>query len=303
MAASVRARLLNRAKREKRPFNELLQYYGMERFLYRLSQSEHAERFVLKGGLMLQFWGDLLTRATKDIDLLGRDAASVEELVLVMEQCLNAEVEDDGLRFDADTISGEEIRVDAKHHGVRLRFLGFLGTARISLQVDVGFGDVITPGAQVVEYPSLLDFRSSRLLGYTPETTIAEKFHAMVVLDMANTRMKDFLDIWMLTEGRAFSGRDLSNAIGATFRRRGTALPNSTPVALTAAFHSDPVKNMQWRAYLRKGRIQGPTPPLEEVVTQIQAFVRPIVEALVAGVEFTRRWSPAGPWSDAPDGL
>jgi hypothetical protein len=195
MAASARARLLNRAKAEHRPFSELLQYYGMERFLYRLSRSDHAEGFVLEGALMLQCWGAPLRRATKDIDLLGRETRSVEQLVAVVKDCLMLELEDDGLRFDPETVQGNEIRIDAKYDGVRLTFVGFLGTARIHLQVDVGFGDVITPGAQELDYPTLLKLDAPRLLGYTPETTIAEKFHAMVVLDMANTRMKDFLDI------------------------------------------------------------------------------------------------------------
>lgn len=301
MAASVRARLLNRAKAEDRPFNELLQYYGMERFLHRLSQSEHRDRFVLKGALMLQFWGVPLTRATKDIDLLGRETSDVDRLVEVVKQCLEVEVADDGLRFDPDTVGGETIRVVANHDGVRLRFLGFLGTAKISLQVDVGFGDVITPGALDVDYPSLLDLNAPRLLGYTPETTVAEKLQAMVVLDMANTRMKDFLDIWMLAEGSEFSGPVLADAIEATFRRRATALPTSTPVALTPAFHSARVKETQWRAYLRKGRVQGAVPSLEEVATQIHRFVMPIVDALVSGEEFTDGWSPRGPWSSAPD--
>jgi hypothetical protein len=178
MAASAKASLLNRAKAERRPFSELLQYYGMERFLYRLSRSDHAEHFVLEGALMLQFWGAPLTRATKDIDLLGRDTRSVEQLVAVVKDCLMLELEDDGLRFDPETIQGNEIRIDAKYDGVRLTFVGFLGTARIHLQVDVGFGDVITPGAQELDYPTLLGLDAPRLLGYTPETAIAEKFHA-----------------------------------------------------------------------------------------------------------------------------
>ena len=177
LAASVHARLLNRAKAEGRPFNELLQYYAMERLLYRLSQSDHAERFVLKGALMLQFWG-----------------------------------------------------------GVRVRCCANLGNARIPLQIDIGFGDVITPGALKVVYPTLLDFAAPRLLGYTPETSIAEKFEAMVILDMANTRLKDFLDIWVLAQGQEFRGDVLANAIKTTFLRRRTPLPQFTPIALTPSF-------------------------------------------------------------------
>ena len=301
MAASARARLLNRAKAERRPFSELLQYYGMERFLYRLSRSEHAERFVLKGALMLQFWGAPLTRATKDIDLLGRETHSVEQLVAVVKECLMLELQDDGVQFDPETVQGNEIRIDAKYNGVRLTLVGFLGTARIHLQIDVGFGDVITPGVQELDYPTLLEFDAPRLLGYTPETTIAEKFQAMVVLDMANTRMKDFLDIWLLAQGRPFSGPVLADAIGATFRRRATDLPTRTPIALTPAFHSTPVKHTQWRAYLRKGRVQGAVPELDVIASRIHAFVMPVVGSLTAGEEFLHRWRPGGPWVPGED--
>ncbi|MGM0577601.1 MAG: nucleotidyl transferase AbiEii/AbiGii toxin family protein [Myxococcota bacterium] len=298
VAASVHARLLNRAKAERRPFNELLQYYAMERFLYRLSRSEHADRFVLKGALMLQFWGGALTRATKDIDLLGRSTVSVTEIVDVVRSCLAAAVDDDGLRFDPARVIGEEIRLAANYDGVRVRCGARLGNARVAIQVDVGFGDVVTPGAQDIEYPTLLDSAAPRLLGYTPETAIAEKLEAMVVLDMANTRMKDFLDIWILAQGRAFAGGLLAQAIEATFRRRGTALPESTPVALTPAFHSAKVKQTQWRAYLRKGRIQGDVPDLHEVAARIESFLMPVVTALTAGQAFTHRWPPGGPWGD-----
>ena len=296
MPASVHARLLNRAKAERRPFNELLQYYAMERFLYRLSHSEHAERFVLKGALMFRLWGGPLTRATKDIDLLGRTTNTVAELVEVVRDCIAVQVEDDGLVFDSNDVSGEQIRLAANYNGVRVRCRARLGNARITLQVDVGFGDVVTPGAQKVEYPTLLEFDAPRLLGYTPETSIAEKFLAMVVLDMANTRMKDFLDIWLLAQGREFAGARLAKAIKATFRRRRTPLPESTPIALTPPFHSAREKQAQWRAYLRKSSVQGLVPTLDEVAARIATFLMPIIEALLAGTTFDGHWSPPGPW-------
>ncbi|MCG8421350.1 MAG: nucleotidyl transferase AbiEii/AbiGii toxin family protein [Proteobacteria bacterium] len=296
MAASVRARLLQRAKADGRPFSELLQYYAMERFLYRLSRSEYADRFILKGALMLSLWGGPLTRATKDIDLLGRTTSTVDELVDAVRSCLQIDVDEDGLRFEPQSVLGEAIRLAARYHGVRVRFRAQLGTARISLQVDVGFGDVITPGAQPIEYPTLLDFEAPRLLGTTPETTIAEKFEAMVILDMANTRMKDFLDLWMLAQRLPLSGEVLQRAIDATFRRRRTTLPESDPVALTPAFHSVPAKKSQWRAYARKAGIQGSVPALDEAIVQIHSFVMPVVRALVAGTPFQDMWPPGGPW-------
>ena len=300
VAASVHARLLNRAKAEQRPFNELLQYYAMERFLYRLSRSEYAQRFVLKGALMLQFWGGPLTRSTKDIDLLGRSATSIEELVEVVQSLVALAVEDDGLRFDPHNVKGEQIRLTATYDGVRIRCNASLGNAQVALQIDVGFGDVITPGFQSIKYPTLLDFDAPCLLGYTPQTAIAEKFEAMVVLDMANTRMKDFFDIWILAQGKAFAGGLLAQAIRATFHRRRTALPESIPVALTPAFHSAAAKQTQWRSYLRKGRIQGEIPNLDEIAAHIENFIMPAVAAITAGKAFENHWSPGGPWREDP---
>lgn len=295
--ASVHARLLNLARSEGRPFNEVLQYYAMERFLYRLSMSRHAAHFVLKGALMLQFWGGSLSRATKDVDLLGRVQLTVDEMLEVVRECIKVPAKDDGLEFDIESVHGEEIRLDANYNGVRMHCGAYLGKARIKLRVDIGFGDVITPEAQQIEYPSLLDFDSPVLLGYTPETSIAEKFETMVVLDMANTRLKDFLDVWILSEARHFSGPTLARALDATFRRRGTPLPVSTPPALTAAFHSEANRLAQWNAYARKARVQGPTPTLQEAVTRIEAFLMPVAEALVEHRAFDLDWPPPGPWT------
>lgn len=298
MAASVHAKLLNLATSGRRPFNELLQYYAMERFLYRLSQSKHADQFVLKGALMLQFWGGSLTRATKDVDLLGRVTATVDEMVDVIRDCLLVPVDEDGLRFDDTGVRGEEIRPDANYDGVRIHCVAHLGKARITLRVDIGFGDVITPEARRIEYPTLLEFAAPTLFGYTPETTVAEKFEAMVVLDMANTRLKDFLDVWMLSQARGFSGSVLAEAIDATFRRRSTPLPESPPIALTPPFYSAADKQAQWVAYVRKARVEPPTPTLEEAVAGIGALLMPIVYALVAGASFDSHWPAGGPWSE-----
>jgi hypothetical protein len=246
---------------------------------------------------MLRVWGGFSSRATKDIDLLGLATTSINELVAAVQSCLAVEVADDGMRFDTRTVTGEEIRLDAIYSGVRVRCSAHLGNARVAIQVDVGFGDAVTPCPQTVVYPTLLGLDPPRLLAYTAETAIAEKLQAMVVLDMANTRMKDFLDIWGLAEGREFSGEVLAEAIRATFRRRRTPLPRSTPLALTPTFFSAQVRQAQWRAYLRKGRVQGDVPPLDAVAMAIRGFVEPAIEALVAGTAFTRRWSPGGPWT------
>jgi hypothetical protein len=294
IAASVHARLLKKAKAESRPMNELLQYYAMERFLYRLSRSRHGESFVLKGALMLPVWGGPVTRVTKDIDLLGRTTLEVDALVTIVRECIEVEVEADGIRFDARSVRGEEIRIAAEYGGIRVRFEGALGNARLALQVDVGFGDVVTPRPTRLLYPTLLDAERPRLLAYTPETAIAEKLHAMVILDMANSRLKDFLDIWLLIQSRAFDGALVAQAIAATFKRRKTELPTSAPIALTDVFAGDSAKQVQWRAYLRKVHVTAVPAPLIEIIAAIGSFLAPVLEA---GIRFEGAWRPGGPWS------
>jgi len=214
-----------------------------------------------------------------------------------MTECLQVEVDDGGVRFDARTVRGEEIRIVAEYGGIRVRLQGALGNARLALQVDIGFGDVVTPRPARFLYPSLLDADRPRLLAYTPETSIAEKLQAMVVLDMANTRLKDFLDIWILAQAREFSGDLLARAIAATFKRRKTPLPASSPVALTSAFAASAVKQAQWRAYLRKAHATGAPEQLADAVTGIRSFVMPVLEALAVGRSFDGAWQPGGPWS------
>jgi len=197
MAASVHARLLNKARESAaRPFMELLQYYGMEKFLLRMSRSEYAKEFILKGALLLRTTGISEIRPTQDIDLSRETAQTIEELENMVRDCCQIKVEEDGLTFDPDTVKGEDIREDQAYKGVRIKFLGKLGNARIPMQIDIGFGDVVSPSPLWIEYPVLLDGDSPNLLAYTLESAIAEKYQAMVHLDMANSRMKDFYDIW-----------------------------------------------------------------------------------------------------------
>jgi hypothetical protein len=296
MAASVRARLKARAVRDGRPFNEVLQYYAIERFLYRVSRTPHAERVVLKGALMLQVWGGPLVRSTRDIDLLDRTPGSVDELVAMVRECLAVPVEDDGMVFDPALVEGQRIRLHAHYEGVQVLCRGRLGVAQVTVQVDVGFGDVVTPQPMRLSYGSLLDLPEPELLGTTPETMIAEKFEAMVVLDFPNSRMKDFYDLWFLGRERGFDGEVLAKAIEQTFKRRRTPLPTGTPIALTAAFANDPTKQTQWRAFVRKVRLPEPVPTFEQAVEAVAALVLPPVEALVAGQAFERTWEPGGPW-------
>ena len=210
MAASVHARLAEIGRRTGRPFQELLQYYAMERFLYRLSKSPHAASFVLKGALMLRVWDAPMARPTKDIDLLGRLEHSLENGSTVVREVCAVEVEPDGLAFRSATLRSERIREDADYEGVRIRFDGLLARARIAMQLDVGIGDVMVPGPVEIAYPTLLDFPAPRLKGYPRETAIAEKFEAMVKLGALNSRMKDFYDIWLLSRQFDFDGPTLA---------------------------------------------------------------------------------------------
>jgi hypothetical protein len=296
MHASVHQRLLNLARETKRPFNELLQYYAMERFLFRLGSSPHAGRFVLKGALMLRVWNLPLARPTMDIDMLGRGPNSVDDLVEIIRQCLAVETPDDGVIFDPKSIEGEPIAIEKEYHGVRIRARGRLGSARLSLRLDFGFGDVVVPGPMEIDYPELLDFGKPHLLGYTPESAVAEKFQAMVELEMANTRLKDFFDLWKLSHTLHFDGSILASAMNATFRQRGTPLPTSPPPALTETFSADPTKQTQWKAFLRKGRLESEAGMLTEIVEEIADFLLPPAYKAANDALFGKSWPPGGPW-------
>ncbi len=298
VAASVRQRLLNRARAAGRPFNEILQYFAMERFLLRLSRSPHAETFVLKGALMLVTWEVSLTRPTKDIDLLGYVANDVERVVGVVKEVCRQEVEPDGLEFDPASIVGERIAEEAEYEGVRVRFQGNLGTARVSMQIDVGFGDAVVPGPVAADYPTILDMPAPRVWGYTRESAVAEKFHAMVRRGIRNSRMRDFFDVWALSRQFEFQGDVLSAAMRETFARRDLEV-EPRPMALTDEFGGDAAKEAQWRGFLRKSRLEGAPDKLAEAVEAIAMFLGPVAEALHEGREFTYRWAAPGPWSSA----
>jgi hypothetical protein len=296
MAASVRQRLLDKAKETGRPFNEVLQYFAMERFLYRLSKSSHANNFILKGALMLTVWDAPLTRPTLDIDLLGRIDNRIETIVRVTGEICLQEVEPDGVAFDIATIEAERIAEDADNEGIRVRFRGSLGTARIVMQLDIGFGDVVIPSPKPMNYPVLLDLPVPRLRGYSRESTIAEKFQAMVKLGILNSRMKDFFDIWLMSRQFDFNGATLAEAVLKTFSTRGTKIP-AEPLALTGAFAEDVTKAAQWRGFLRKNRLSKAPRDLAEVIVSIGAFLKPISDRLAAGNVFKSIWKAPGPWT------
>lgn len=295
LPASIHQRLLNIAKKENRPLNELLQYYAIERFLFRLGSLPLRENFILKGGQMLKAWTQqTLTRPTMDIDLLGRVNNEPKNLEEIVRQCCQVEIED-GVVFNPQTISSERIKKDAKYQGVRIFVKGLLGKIRLSIQIDFGFGDRVFPAPVEISLPQLLDLGSPQLLGYPPETTIAEKFQAMIALDLDNTRYKDFYDIWFLSRNLQFSGKSLQKAIEATFDERKTELSDQSPNALTSNFTANPTKQVQWKAFLRKNRLDSEI-ELSEVAKSIEDFLMPIIWASGKKEEFTGIWNIEDGW-------
>ncbi len=294
MSASVRQRLLNRARSDHRPFNELLQYYAMERFLYRLSQSAHIDRFILKGALMLRVWRSPELRPTMDIDMLGRTSKAEPDIVAQIKDILTVEVEMDGLAFDPDSIQAERITEDADYEGIRIRFLGALGSARINMQVDIGFGDVVYPEPEKSDLPTMLNSPAPRLFCYSRESSIAEKFEAMVKLGMLNSRMKDFYDIWLLSRQFDFDGPRLTRAIRLTFERRGTELPAEID-AFTEPFIE--AKQTQWAAFKKRlGQDHVPV-SFREIALSVDGFLSPIVAVFSSGIQRHTNWKAPGPWS------
>jgi len=296
VAASVRQRLLNKAKESNRPFQEVLQYFVMERFLYRLSQSTHSGKFVLKGALMLTAWRAPSSRATKDIDFLARMKNAAGDVAAVIADVCNQNVEDDGVMFDPRSINARSIKEDADYAGVRVTFLAKLQNARIAMQIDMGFGDVVTPEAVKMEYPTILpDLAAPILYGYNRETVVAEKFEAMVKLSLLNSRMKDFYDIWLLSQQFDFDGARLHAAISSTFSHRRTDVVEQ-PAALTTAFTEDDAKRKQWTGFLKRSRIEIAPIELRDVAAAISVFLVPVAVSILAGTPFKQTWRASGPW-------
>jgi predicted nucleotidyltransferase component of viral defense system len=267
IGASVRQRLLNLAHARGQPMDLLLTRYALERLLHRLSLSPHRNRFVLKGAMLLTTWFDEPHRATRDVDLLGFGDAADEALLATFRDIMAVEV-DDGVSFDLQGLRIEPIREEVEYGGSRLRTTAAIAGARIAITVDIGFGDAVEPGVQDIDLPVLLDMPSPHLRAYPPETVIAEKFHAMVVLGRANSRMKDYYDVWMLMMAFELDPQRLRQAIVATFARRNTVIPAEVPDGLSDAFATDPGKVRQWDAFARN--LSDPVPGLGLVVSELR---------------------------------
>jgi predicted nucleotidyltransferase component of viral defense system len=300
LPASVKARLANLAREQREDFQELLSRYGRERLLYRLSVSEYNERFILKGALLFAYWTGAPHRPTRDMDLLGYgdpDIALVENL---FRDLCTVQVQPDGLVFQPGSVKGERIKDEEKYEGVRLHMIALLEKSRIPLQIDVGFGDRVVPAPEEIDFPTLLDFPAPHLRSYTRESMIAEKFEAMVKLGMLNTRMKDFFDVWTVSQEFAFDGPTLSKAIKATFETRGTAVPKEPPLPLSPEFYNDREKNAQWRGFLNKAKLNAEGKSLAEIAEALRAFLVPVSEAVSRDETLKRNWEPGGPWFVVP---
>ncbi len=294
IAASVRQRLFNQAKNDRRPFQELLQHYAMERFLYRLSQSEQANRFILKGALLLKVWGAPDHRPTMDIDLLGKTSNKKEEIVARIQSIVAVEVAADGLTFDVDSLQTEPITEWADYLGFRIRFPALLNPAKISIQIVIGFGDIVYPQPEKWELPTILDDPPPRILCYSKESAIAEKLEAMVKLGSLNSRMKDIFDIWLLSRSFNFEGARLSEAIRQTFSHRGTNLPESIHAFTTPYFIA---KQGQWLAFRnRLGKERIPT-SFQEVGGAVAEFLQPMVERALFNKKSPNLWVAAESWT------
>lgn len=297
--ASVAARLRNLARERGEDFQLVLTRYGLERLLYRLGRSSHRAEFVLKGAMLFRAWADEPHRPTRDLDLLGRGDSSVEHLSSVFRTICEQPVDaDDALVFRAETVRGEEIRENQEYRGVRMRFEARLANIRIPIQVDIGFGDVVTPSPVEIEFPTIMELPPPVLLAYSRETVVAEKFQAMVMLGIANTRTKDFFDIWVLSRDYAFQGELLAAAIQATFERRRTDLPEQIPTALTPDFADDATKVTQWRSFVRRGNLSVGDATFADVIATLRGFLMAPVEALREGRGFSAQWPAGGPWGE-----
>ena len=293
---SIRQRLFNLAKQKSENFQLVLTHYAIERLLYRMNMSEFHDQFVLKGAMLFYLWDKKLHRPTRDLDLMGMGEISVPRMEMIFKEICQVEVEDDGLSYSKDSVTGIEIREDQEYEGIRIRLTANLANARIPLQIDIGFGDPIIPGPESVEYPTVLDFHPPQLQAYPRDSLVAEKFQIMVRFGIANSRMKDFYDIWFVARKFSFEGQTLSKAIRATFERRQTTLPDSPPLALSPEFLDDSVKKAQWNAFIQRGLLETGIPTLLEVGDFLRDFLMPPTKSMVTGHRFTQFWMPPGPW-------
>ena len=290
LPASILARLLTLAKQRGDDYSLLLNRFALERLLLRISTSPHANRFLLKGALLFALWYDEPHRPTRDADLLGFGADDEANLIATFRDIAAMEV-GDGIVFDLESVKADAIREGNTYGGTRITLVARIGSTRCALQIDVGFGDAVTPEPQTIAYPTLLkDFQAPTLRAYPVYTVIAEKYQAMVMLGQANSRMKDFYDLAVIARRSELDGATLAAALAATFARRQTALPSERPLALTSQFSQDPAKRRQWQAFLNKNRIEAAS--LRDTVALLDDLLWPPTQVVAAGSQVTATWHP-----------
>ena len=299
-AASIRARLLTLAQSKGEDYQRVLGRYAVERFLYRLGQSPYRDKFALKGATLFTLWTGQTHRPTKDLDLLGRGSSAIGEVEETIRAICETQGED-GIAFDSKSIEGTKIKEEDEYDGVRIKLLAELAGARIPMQIDIGFGDAVYPEPELTSFPVLLPMEAPFIRAYPREASIAEKFHAMVVLDIRNSRMKDFYDIWFMANTWNFDMASLRKAIHASFGKRGSTTPTGTPFALTEEFLNDPQKKQQWIAFVRRLSPDCKAPFLDEVGAILRAFLLPCVSGESPTLSDLSQWTPSRQWIRGKD--
>jgi predicted nucleotidyltransferase component of viral defense system len=301
-AASIRARLLSLAQSKGEDYQRMLGRYAIERFLYRLGRSPYRDKFALKGATLFTLWTGHTHRPTKDLDLLGRGLSSTIGEVETTVQAICEIQDEDGIVFNSESVEGTRIKEDDEYDGVRIKLQADLAGARIPMQIDIGFGDSVYPEAELASFPVLLPLEAPLIRAYPRESAIAEKFHAMVVLDIRNSRMKDFYDVWLMANTWTFDMAPLRTAILTSFERRGSPIPEDIPFALTEAFLNDPQKKLQWNAFVSRLNPGDKVPSLEEVGALLRNFLLPCVAGESSTKAKARLWTPTLNWSKESDG-
>lgn len=301
-SAAVKARLLKMAREQNLDFQRLLERYALQRFLARLTASAHRGRFMLKGAQLYSLWTEQPHRPTRDLDLLGEMDNDLAAVTSVMREICMTPVAGDGLRYDADSVRVGEIREGQSYQGVRVQLRAHLGKARFQLQIDIGFGDAVTPAPIQISLPPILDgLEPIQMPAYTIETVVAEKIEALVSIGAANSRMKDFYDLWEFSRRFAFDGALLATAVGNTFRRRRTAFPETTPVALTAEYAQSTTAVSYWNGFLHSAGLADGVPEFGEVIEKLALFITPLLGAARQGATWNHDWRPGGPWAAAAE--
>jgi len=294
---SVFEKLKSKSKLEKISLDYMLLRYAIERLLYRISISKYKSKLVLKGANLFYVWTGERARMTKDVDLLSNMIPDIEELNLIMKEICSIDTFlTDGLSYDKNNISINEIRENQIYGGLRVNLACSLHTAVIRIQVDIGFGDSVYPETELIEYPTILKMEKPVLMSYSRYTVVAEKFDAMIQLGIANSRMKDFFDIWYMTSLFDFKGQVLQTAIKRTFLKRGTKMPVSIPLCFSDVFKIDAQKNTQWKAFILKSDMKIEVPDFETVVELISGFIMPIVNADMNAEEYNKNWNSGKGW-------